>query len=111
MGENRDTSGCCQVTTTLPDRAAADRLAATLVEERLAACAQVVGPVSSTYHWQGEIERAEEWYCHLKTTSARLPALQARIRELHSYKQPEIVALRIVDGDAGYLKWIEEAVR
>jgi periplasmic divalent cation tolerance protein len=104
-------TGCCQVTTTLPDRAAAERLAATLVEERLAACAQVLGPVSSTYHWQGEIERAEEWYCHLKTTSARLPALQARIRELHTYEQPEIVALPIVGGDTGYLRWIEEAVR
>ena len=104
-------TGCCQVTTTLPDRATAERLAATLVEERLAACAQVLGPVSSTYHWQGEIEQAEEWYCHLKTTSARLPALQARIRELHTYEQPEIVALPIVGGDTGYLRWIEEAVR
>jgi periplasmic divalent cation tolerance protein len=104
-------TGCCQVTTTLPDQAAANRLAATLVEERLAACAQVLGPVSSTYRWQGTIEHAEECYCHLKTTLARLPALQLRLRELHPYEVPEIIALPIIGGDESYLKWIEESVR
>lgn len=102
---------CCQVTTTLPDQAAAERLAGVLVEERLAACAQVLGPVSSTYHWQGAVARATEWYCHLKTTVARLPALQARISELHPYDVPEIIALPILDGKAEYLRWIEETVR
>lgn len=102
---------CCQVTTTLPDQAAAERLAGVVVEERLAACAQVLGPVSSTYHWQGAVERATEWYCHLKTTGARLPALQARISELHPYDVPEIIALPILDGKAEYLRWIEETVR
>ena len=101
---------CCQVTTTLPDQAAAERLADAVVEERLAACAQVLGPITSTYRWQGEVERAPEWYCHLKTTAARLAALQARIKELHPYDVPEIIALPIVDGNADYLRWIEEAV-
>jgi periplasmic divalent cation tolerance protein len=110
MAQNRDASGCCQVTTTLPDRAAAERVASILVEERLAACAQVLGPVASTYRWEGQVERAEEWYCNLKTTLARLPAAQARIRELHSYQQPEIIALPIVGGDPGYLRWIKDAV-
>jgi periplasmic divalent cation tolerance protein len=104
-------TGCCQVTTTLPDQAAADRLATALVEERLAACAQVIGPVSSTYRWQGTIEHAVEWYCHLKTAVSRLPTLQKRIRELHPYEVPEIIALPIVDGDATYLRWIEETVQ
>jgi periplasmic divalent cation tolerance protein len=104
-------TGCCQVTTTLPDQAAAERLASVVVEERLAACAQVLGPISSTYHWQGATERATEWYCHLKTTEARLPALQARIGELHPYDVPEIIALPIVDGNAEYLRWIEQTVR
>ncbi len=102
--------GCCQVTTTLPERAAADRLAAALVEERWAACAQVVGPVESTYRWQGEVERATEWYCHLKTTLARAPGLAARLRELHPYDTPEIVAVAIVDGDPDYLRWIADSV-
>ena len=103
-------TGCVQVTTTLPDRAAADRLAALLVADRLAACAQVVGPVSSTYRWEGRVETGTEWYCHLKTTSARLPALIGRVRELHAYEVPEIVALPVVDGNPDYLRWITESV-
>ena len=103
-------TGCYQVTTTLPDQAAAERLAAVLVEERLAACAQVLGPVSSTYRWRGTVERATEWYCHLKTTAARLPAVQGRIGELHPYDVPEIVAVPILDGNPDYLRWIEQTV-
>jgi len=101
---------CCQVTTTLPDRALAERLAAQLVAERLAACAQVVGPVASAYRWEGRVETAEEWYCHLKTTDDRLPALRERLRRLHPYDVPEIVAVAIVDGDPVYLHWIRESV-
>jgi periplasmic divalent cation tolerance protein len=101
---------CVQVTTTLPDEQSAERIAVSLVEERLAACAQVLGPVSSTYRWQEEVERAWEWYCHLKTSTARLPELQRRLRELHPYEVPEIIAVPIVQGDADYLRWIEQAV-
>lgn len=101
---------CVQVTTTLPDRSAADRLAAAMVHERLAACAQVVGPVASTYRWQDGVEAAEEWYCHLKTAAARLAALTSRIRQLHPYQVPEIIALPIVGGDPAYLRWVEESV-
>ena len=104
-------SGCCQVTTTLPDPAAAERVASRLVEERLAACAQVVGPVRSTYRWAGKVEQAEEWYCHLKTTLARLPSLQDRIRELHPYEVPESIAVPILQGNPDYLKWIQDMVR
>jgi periplasmic divalent cation tolerance protein len=103
-------SSCVQVSTSLPDEGAAQRVATCLVEERLAACAQILGPISSTYCWRGEVERAAEWYCNLKTTRSRLPELQERIRELHPYEVPEIIALPIVDGDAEYLKWIEETV-
>jgi periplasmic divalent cation tolerance protein len=103
-------TGCCQVTTTWPDRAAADRLAACVVEERLAACAQVSGPLSSTYRWEGKAERATEWYCHLKTTVDRLPALEARIRQLHPYEVPEIIAVPIMQGNPAYLDWIRASV-
>ena len=102
--------GCCQDTTTLPDRPAPEALGARLVEEHLAACAQVVGPVASTYRWQGAVERAEEWYCHLKTTQEGCPALQARIRALHPYELPEIVAVPL-QGDAAYLRWIEDSLQ
>jgi periplasmic divalent cation tolerance protein len=102
-------AAACLVTTTLPDRAAADQLAGQLVQERLAACVQIVGPIASVYRWHGAVERAEEWQCQCKTTGARLEALQTRIRELHSYEVPEIVALPLT-GDAAYLAWIEESV-
>ncbi len=103
-------SDCVQVTTTLPDERGAQTMATCMVEERLAACAQVSGPVSSTYRWRGEIEQESEWYCHFKTTAASLPALQSRIRELHPYDLPEIIAVPILSGDPDYLKWIEETV-
>jgi len=103
-------SGCCQVTTTLPDHTTAEQVATRLVEERLAACAQVIGPVRSTYWWAGKIEQADEWYCHLKTTLARLPGVEARIRELHPYEVPEIIAVPILQGNLDYLKWIQETV-
>jgi periplasmic divalent cation tolerance protein len=99
-----------QVTTTLPDRDAAHRLGRRLVEERLAACAQVIGPVSSVYWWQGEVESAGEWYCHLKTVASRVQELIARIRELHPYETPEIVALPVAEGDESYLRWIADSV-
>jgi periplasmic divalent cation tolerance protein len=86
-------------------------MAAQLVEERLAACAQVIGPVRSTYRWAEKVEQAEEWYCHLKTTVARLPGIETRIRELHPYEVPEIIAVPILQGNPDYLKWIQEAVR
>jgi periplasmic divalent cation tolerance protein len=101
----------CQVTTTIDSREAAEQLAAVLVEERLAACAQISGPIASTYRWQGRVERATEWYCHLKTTSARLPDLESRLRSLHPYKVPEIIAVPISAGHPAYLAWIEDAVR
>ena len=98
------------MTTTLPERAAADRLAGTLVEERWAACAQVVGPVESTYRWQGQVERATEWYCHLKTTAARAPGLAARLRELHPYELPEFIVLD-AEASTAYADWIDGNTR
>lgn len=99
-------TGCYQVSTTLDSEVAAGKLAATLVEERLAACVQVVGPMLSVYRWEGALTRATEWLCTAKTGEAALPALLARIRALHSYQQPEIVAVPIAAGDPGYLDWL-----
>ena len=95
-----------QVTTALETESAAAALAGALVEERLAACVQVIGPVRSTYRWKGAVERATEWLCVAKTGEARLTATVARIRTLHPYEQPEIVATAIDAGDTGYLEWI-----
>lgn len=99
-----------QVTTTTPSREAADRIAQTLVRERLAACVQVQGPITSTYRWEGTVEQAAEWYCHIKTTRARIDQVTRRIRELHSYVTPEVVAVPLVGGLPEYLGWIAAEV-
>ena len=103
-------SPCCQVTTTFPDETGARGAATAMVTERLAACAQVAGPIESTYRWDGRIETATEWYVHFKTTSARAPDLQARLREIHPYDTPEIIVLPVADGDSAYLRWIQASV-
>jgi periplasmic divalent cation tolerance protein len=101
---------CLQVLTTAPSEQVAERISAELVERRLAACAQVLGPVSSRYRWQGKVEEAREWMCLLKTTGHRYPELEAAIAELHPYDEPEIVATPIAAGSAGYLEWVAASV-
>ncbi len=97
-----------QVSTAAGSREDAEQIAAALVERRLAGCVQVVGPVRSVYRWQGRVEQADEWLCLAKTTSDRFAAVEAAIRELHSYECPEIVATPIVAGSAAYLAWLAE---
>lgn len=99
-----------QVQTTTETEADARRLGGTLVRERLAACAQIVGPIHSTYWWKGELTEAREWLCLLKTTAEAYPALEARLRELHPYEEPEIVAVPLEAGSAGYLEWVRDSV-
>jgi len=100
-----------QVATTTADRADAERIAASLVAKRLAACAQVSGPLESTFRWKGQIETSQEWLCTIKTLRALYPQVEQAIRELHSYEQPEIIALPIVAGCASYLGWLEQSVQ
>lgn len=102
---------CVQVLTTAGSEEEAERIATALVDRRLAACVQVVGPVLSRYRWQGEVETAREWQCLAKTEAARYPEVEAAIRDLHSYEEPEIVATAIVAGSPGYLAWIGESLR
>jgi periplasmic divalent cation tolerance protein len=103
-------SDCVQVMTTAGSEEEAGRIASVLVERRLAACVQVVGPVVSRYRWQGAIEEEREWQCLAKTIRAAYEQAEAAIREVHSYDEPEIIATPIVAGSAGYLAWIEENV-
>ena len=84
----------------------AERLARDLVERRLAACVQVLGPISSTYRWQGTIETAQEWLCLIKTTGSRFDALAAHVDANHRYDTPELTAVPISDGSPGYLAWV-----
>lgn len=101
----------CLVYVTTPSPEIADRLAEAAVAERLAACANVLAGHRSVYRWQGEIERADETALLLKTARDRLDALTARIRELHPYDEPCVIALPIVGGSASFLGWIEAETR
>lgn len=89
----------------------AERIGHTIVEERLAACVNVVPAVASTYWWQGNVEQAGEVLLIFKTRHDLLAALTARVCALHSYTVPEVIALPIVGGHAPYLAWIDDAVR
>jgi periplasmic divalent cation tolerance protein len=86
----------------------ADRLARGLVEERLAACVNRIGPIQSVYRWEGKLEQSEEHLLIIKTKKDLFSALEKRVRELHSYSVPEIVALPIIDGSQEYLRWLGE---
>jgi periplasmic divalent cation tolerance protein len=99
------------VTTSLGSEDAARHLARVVVEERLAACVHVAGPLTSIYQWQGSVEQATEWTCACKTTPAGALALMTRIRALHSYQVPEILVTPVLDGAPEYLSWIATAVR
>jgi periplasmic divalent cation tolerance protein len=94
------------VITNLPDRETAVTLANHLVEQRLAACVNILAPCHSVYRWQGKIEQAEEVPLLIKTTVARYAELEQAIRRCHPYELPEIVAVPIQSGLAEYLGWI-----
>jgi periplasmic divalent cation tolerance protein len=100
-----------QVSTATPTRHDADRIAKAVVERKLAACAQVIGPIASTYWWKGKIEVAQEWLCIIKTRRGRYRQLETAIKELHPYETPEIVAVPIVSGSKEYLSWIGATTR
>ena len=89
-----------------PDRDTALAIARTLVEERLAACANLIGPIASVYRWEGRVHAEGEVALIAKTTEARLAALIARVKALHPYQVPCIVAWPIAAGYAPYLEWI-----
>ena len=95
-----------QVVTTIDRHEAADVLARAIVERKLAACVQIVGPMRSVYRWKGHIETAEEWMCIMKTTGARFPELERAIKAHHSYETPEILAVPVSAGNADYLAWL-----
>jgi len=94
------------VLTNLPDRAAAENLAAALVENRVAACVNVLAPCRSVYRWQGAVQHDEEHPVLIKTTREAYAALEAQIRKHHPYELPEIVAVPIERGLPAYLDWV-----
>ena len=100
-----------QVATTTDSEEAAKAIAGELVAKRLAACVQVIGPIASTYRWKGRIESEREWLCLIKTRRSLYPKVEKAILALHNYETPEIVALPIIAGSKGYLKWLRDETR
>lgn len=95
------------VLTNLPDRAAAERLAGALVEQRVAACVNILAPCKSVYRWKGAVQHDDEHPLLVKTTSERYPALEAAIRAAHPYELPEIIAVPVEHGLPAYLAWVD----
>jgi periplasmic divalent cation tolerance protein len=98
------------VLTTVSSMEEAKRMARSLVEERVAACVNIAGGVESVYRWKGAVEEAQEVLLLIKTRVEKLAALEEAVRRLHSYDVPEFLILKVDDGGAVYLKWLDESL-
>jgi periplasmic divalent cation tolerance protein len=105
-----ETTDAIAVFMTAANREEAGRLAEMLVGERLAACVQILPELQSVYRWQGKVERQQEVLLIAKTISSKFAALESRVRALHSYETPEIVAVPLIAGSASYLAWLSAAI-
>ncbi len=97
-----------QILTTVEREEEAEGIASELVERRLAACVQIVGPIASTYRWNDEVQTTEEWQCWIKTRRDLYDDVESAIRQLHAYEVPEIIAMPIIEGSKDYLEWVAE---
>lgn len=109
MNQNSETFQYGVVMVTAPSRAEAEAIAKTLIQEKLAACVSLL-PVYSIYTWQNEVHQEEEWQLLIKSDLTHFQRLETRIREIHSYEVPEVIALPVIAGSHSYLKWISEQV-
>lgn len=98
------------VLVTAPSEDEARRIANVLVEERLAACVNIVGAIESVYRWEGQVTTDREALLIVKTTAARYEQVEERVKELHTYSTPEVIAIRIERGSEQYLSWLQGSV-
>ena len=99
------------VLSTVPDDESAERLARSLIDEKLAACVNLHPPMISIYRWKGQVESSAERQLVIKTTRDRLPILEARLTALHSYELPEFIVVPIEGGSDEYLRWVTQGVQ
>lgn len=104
-------TGYIQIITTTGTQADAQAIANVVVEKRLAGCVQIIGPITSTYWWQDEIETAEEWQCVIKSRQTLYEALEEAILQAHPYDVPEILATPLTGGYKEYLEWLGGELR
>ncbi len=95
-----------QVLTTVEHKADAEKIAKVLVEKRLGACVQVIGPLTSYFNWQGKLDTAQEYLCMIKSREDLFAELEAAIIDVHPYEVPEIIATPIIKGGTDYLNWM-----
>jgi periplasmic divalent cation tolerance protein len=99
------------VLVTTPSKQEAENIAQSLLEAKLIACANIVGPVASHFHWAGKIEHAEEFLVLMKSRLDLFEQITEKVKKLHSYEVPEIIALPIVSGSKGYLNWLGNSLQ
>ena len=99
-----------QIITTTDSKEKAERIAFILVEKGLAACVQIIGPVTSIYRWEGKIENTIEWICQIKTIKDLYNSVEKEILTHHKYELPEIIAIPILTGSKKYLDWMRMQV-
>jgi len=97
-----------QVLTTVEQKDDAEKIAKTLVEKRIAACVQIIGPMTSYFHWQENLDSAQEFLCLIKSRKDLFAAVERAIKSLHPYEIPEILALPVINGNKEYLDWLRE---
>ena len=96
--------------TTTETKEEAQKIAQYLVEQGLAACVQITGPMESTYRWKGKVETANEWLCLIKTREELYDKVETAIKKLHSYETPEIIAVPIIKSSSEYLNWLNDVL-
>ncbi len=100
------TAGVCQIQVSHSDRSALEGLIEQLLERRLIACGQVLGPVHSCYRWEGRVEREQEWLGLLKTAASKAAEVESLLAGLHPYEVPEILVTQVTGGHEPYLRWV-----
>ncbi|OGC06546.1 cytochrome C biogenesis protein CcdA [candidate division WOR-1 bacterium RIFOXYD2_FULL_36_8] len=98
-----------QVLTTVKHRKEGRKIGRKLVNDKLAACVQILGPISSIYEWKSKLEETKEWICVIKTRGDLYQKVEAAIKEMHSYEMPEIIAMPITCGSKDYFDWADKS--
>jgi len=100
-----------QIITTTDTKESAEKIANALVQNRLAACVQIIGPMTSVYWWEKKVEKATEWSCIVKTRKDLYKTVESTIRLNHTYEIPEILAVPVIEGSESYISWLDKELR